>query len=32
MKTEALLETACAAARKAYAPYSETKVGAALIW
>ena len=31
MKTEALLEAACAAARKAYAPYSETKVGAALL-
>lgn len=31
MKTEALLETAAKAARKAHAPYSEYKVGAALL-
>lgn len=31
MKTEALLETAAKAARKAYAPYSNYHVGAALL-
>lgn len=31
MKTRALLEAAAAAAKKAYAPYSEYKVGAALL-
>lgn len=31
MKTEALLDTAAKAARKAHAPYSEYKVGAALL-